>query len=92
MNWDSKRRAYSCFPIQLDGVLVFTVAVQPNLRAVKCQHALIMRGAIKSTSILVGRASCPTRSPSGAVYIEEQHGQYPCISEALCVLTRTPPP
>ena len=40
MNWDSKQRAYSCFPIELDWVLVFTVAVQPNLRAVKCQHAL----------------------------------------------------
>ena len=40
MNWDSKQRAYSCFPIQLDWVLGFTVAVQPNLRAVKCQHAL----------------------------------------------------
>ena len=40
MNWDSKQRAYSCFPIELDGVLVFTVAVQPNLRTVKCQHAL----------------------------------------------------
>ena len=40
MNWDSKQRAYSCFPIELDWVLVFTVPVQPNLRAVKCQHAL----------------------------------------------------
>ena len=40
MNWDSKQRAYSCFPIELDWVLVFTVVVQPNLRAVKCQHAL----------------------------------------------------
>ena len=40
MNWDSKQRAYSCFPIELDWVLGFTVAVQPNLRAVKCQHAL----------------------------------------------------
>ena len=41
MNWDSKRRAYSCFLIQLDWVLGFRVAVQPNLRAVKCQHALV---------------------------------------------------
>ena len=40
LNWDSKQRAYSCFPIELDWVLGFTVAVQPNLRAVKCQHAL----------------------------------------------------
>ena len=40
MNWDSKQRAYSCFPIELDWVLGFTVPVQPNLRAVKCQHAL----------------------------------------------------
>ena len=42
MNWDSKRRGYSCSPIELDWVLGFTVAVQPNLRAVKCQHALII--------------------------------------------------
>ena len=42
LNWDSKRRAYSCFPIELDWVLGFTVAVQPNLRAVKCQHALYL--------------------------------------------------
>ena len=35
MNWDSKQRAYSCFPIELDWVLGFTVPVQPNLRAVK---------------------------------------------------------
>ena len=43
MNWDSKQRAYSCFPIELDWVLGFTGAVQPNLRAVKCQHALAFR-------------------------------------------------
>jgi hypothetical protein len=42
MNWDSKRRGYSCFLIQLDWVLGFTVAVQPNLRAVKYQHALYL--------------------------------------------------
>ena len=42
MNWDSKQRAYSCFPIELDWVLGFTVAVQPNLRTVKCQHALVL--------------------------------------------------
>ena len=50
MNWDSKQRANSCFPIELDGVLGFTVAVQPNLRAVKCQHALDTKKLRVSTS------------------------------------------
>ena len=39
-----------CFPLHLDWVLGFTVPVQPNLRAIKCQHALVMCGAIKVNS------------------------------------------
>ena len=50
MNWDSKQRAYSCFPIELDWVLGFTVPVQPNLRAVKCQHALAFFGSVEAAS------------------------------------------
>ena len=30
MNWDSKQRAYSCFPIELDWVLGFTVPFNPT--------------------------------------------------------------
>ena len=52
MNWDSKQRAYSCFPIQLDWGLGFTVTVQPNLRAVKCQHALVSQYILFTTIIV----------------------------------------
>ena len=34
-------RADYCSPFHLDWVLGFTVPVQPNLRAVTCQHALV---------------------------------------------------
>ena len=81
MNWDSKRRAYSCFPIELDWVLGFTVPVQPNLRAVKCQHALVLiQVATQSPKYPVG---CP--SILGSLSLE-QCGEFPGIYD-MCIKT-----